>query len=201
MTPFGPIPGMPGGPPPGSVEAIQALSWYQNQQAAAAYASQLAAQMPPLPPPPPLTAEQQAQQQREFAERERLRKERQAREEAERRAHDTRVQERELLVGWPAAQVRLREIEGQLWRYVGFPQTFRAPGAVAWLLFWVAGGVAAAIATQQAGALCVALPGALALGTIRRWRKTMRGQALRDEIARLRTLRGCGERGCAICRG
>lgn len=36
MTPFGPLPGMPGGPPWGSVAAINAMAWYQQQQAAAA---------------------------------------------------------------------------------------------------------------------------------------------------------------------
>lgn len=38
-TPFGPLPGMPGGPPWGSIEAVNALTWHQQQQMAAAHAA------------------------------------------------------------------------------------------------------------------------------------------------------------------
>lgn len=43
MTPFGPVPGMPAAPPWGTVQAVQAQTWYIQQQMAAAHAAALQA--------------------------------------------------------------------------------------------------------------------------------------------------------------
>ena len=186
---------MPGAAPWGSVEAINAQTWHLQQQAAAAYAAQQAA--PPIRELTPAERERLAQQ---AAERERARREQQEREEAERRAHDTAVAERERRLGWPAAQVRMAELESDAWRYVGFPQTHHAIGAIASVIVLLVVAVVGAVFTSEPGVLVVALFGVFALPTIRRWRKTVRGEGLRAELARLRTLRGCGVPGCPRCR-
>lgn len=193
MTPFGPIPGMPGGPPWGSVEAINAMAWHLNQQAAAAYAQQQA------PPIRELSPEERARLAREAAERERARKEEQERMEAERRAHDARVAAREERVGWPAARIRVEEIERRLERYAGRPEAESAIGELVWLIIWFGVAVEGAMYSKQPWFLLAALPGLLAIPRIWEWRRARKIDKLSAELTELLALRGCGDSTCPRC--